>query len=115
MESQIVRKTKTNNHEMAALFAATLTLTNTNSRLLNGRTATIGGMMRSPDQRSGFENALPMGSARSTGMLKVATRMNEDIPGSLRINQENGAISRTRSTATNVGSIWPERRHSNHA
>src|SRR5262245_52519893 len=55
--SQTARNARTCNHEMAALSAATFILIMTRSIVLSGRTATIAGIDKSVDQKSGLENA----------------------------------------------------------
>jgi hypothetical protein len=112
--SQTKINASTRNHEAAVLTAAAFILIVTISDVLSGRTATNWGIDRSADQKSGFENALPTGKARTIGMARVVTRIRRVLAASVRAFQESGTTTKPSSPAVKSGNTNPERRHSNH-
>src|SRR5439155_22886722 len=111
--SQIERNASTSNHEIAALTAATFILITTMSPVASGRTATKAGSDKSVDQKSGFENPLPTGAARITGIARVAMRIRRVLAGSFRMCQESGPMTTSNRAPAQSGNSEPERRHSN--
>src|SRR5262245_48445319 len=72
--SQIETNARITNQQSKVLTAATFIFVATISTDECGRTAMNGGSDRSPDQKSGLENALPSANARIIGIAIVATR-----------------------------------------
>src|SRR5437867_5759812 len=82
--SQTDKNTRVRSHASAALSAATFNLITTKSSVDSGRTARKGGTAKSGDQKSGFDNPLPTGKARSRGMARIAARILGPLFGSSR-------------------------------
>src|ERR1044071_2076993 len=105
----------TSTHESRALHAATLNLTATSSSVEMGRVAIDSGIDKSPDQKSGFEDALPTARLKMIGIATVAASIRIVLPGSPRRYQDIGATIRINTPAMQPGKTIPERRHSNHS
>src|SRR5438094_5442205 len=73
--SQSERNSRTSSHEIAALAAATFILVMTRSPAESGLTAIAGGIVKSLDQKSGFENAFPTGAEKTIGIANVSSRI----------------------------------------
>src|ERR1051326_2300089 len=93
----------TSSHEISVLTAATFILITTISIVDSGRTAINPGTARSPDQKSGLENALPIPKARTIGVMNVAARIRRESPASCRMYQESGPTTIASKTPTNSG------------
>src|SRR5438046_10690297 len=111
--SQTERNASTSAHEIDALRAATFILIATISAVAKGRTATKTGRDKSADQKSGFENPLPTGSARTIGIARLTTRIRKVLAGPFRAFQDSGTTPTSNRTPIKSGNTKPERRHSN--
>src|SRR5262245_29943189 len=111
-DSQRTRNNATIDQARAALKAATFSLITTKSPVDSGRVERNGGKARWPAQKSGLENPLPIGPAKSTGAASVQPRIHNVSAVSSRRHHEMGATTTTTITAVATGRTRPACRHS---